>query len=268
VTRIRLKSRPKPPPGTPVRSNPKHVVERLVRENLNFVHSMARGLGGCGVDHDDLVGAGNVGLVTAAQRYDEKRLVNGSAVRFITYAGWWVRAFMMKEIQNKHGGVTTQRLVKVFWGLRREMRLCEALGLDMTDERLADRLRVESSDVKLMRTRMTQGDIHMESPYQFEGNSGSATFGDHIFSDAPRPDEILEKSQIVERIRAVVAKCLSKMDPRRALIIRRRFFDDYTKTLAEVGGELGLSKERVRQLEEKALKEFKQALFISGVEVR
>jgi RNA polymerase sigma factor (sigma-70 family) len=223
-------------------------IDRLVRSCLPLVQKIAAQYWGNGVEYEDLVGAGNMGLVKAAQRYDEKR-----GYKFTTYSSYWIKASMYMLIECATGKRLTQSERKLFYHSKKARQV---IGLEATDEQVAEYLGVDDVSLAAFRARkMLSLDV------KIPGGDDDGTFIDTKPSNDETPEELFGRLQNKRRAKQLIAATLAKLNDRERTIIKARFFSDEKKTLNEIGIELGgLSRERVRQIEERVLKRLKFAL--------
>jgi RNA polymerase sigma-32 factor len=196
-------------------------------------------------DRDDIIAEGNVGLCIAASKFDPSR-----GFTFRTYAFHWIRAMVLKFVMRMRGpvGFGWQRDDrKVFLGIGKALT---AVGLH-DSEAAAKFLDVPLDTFERMRKRLSRSDVYFDQPRpHFNGEAG-----DH-YLDIPDPSDFAEDYAVQdERMhnRAQVHRALSALEPRDRNILRWRYLAPKPETLAEVGDRLGLSRERVRQLEARAL---------------
>ncbi len=212
-----------------------------------------------GLPASDLVQEGNVGLLEAAARFDPDR-----EVRFSTYASWWIRATMQEFVLRNWSIVrtgTTAAQKSLFFNLRRlRAKYADGAGVWLdgdTRNRIAGELRVRASDVEKMETRLAGADQSLNAPI---GDSGEDEWQDFLPDDRPSPeDEVCERRDSVRRSRWLAA-AMNELNPREHAIIRARRLSDDAVTLGELGERLGISKERVRQIEHRALQKLRDAV--------
>ena len=223
--------------------------ERLVRSNLRYVVSVALKYRGYGVRLADLIAEGNLGLVVAAHKFDPER-----GTRFVTYAGYWIRAFVLDAVVRSTtmvGGGCGPLRSKLFFRLRRERaRLSHLVGDD--HERLqamARRFGVSPERMQEMLRRLDARDVSLDAT-RFE--EGSDTLLDALVAPAPTPEEEAIHNERHRLVRAELQRALASLDPRERFIVERRLLTDEAMSLAAIGRLLGISRERARQLEARA----------------
>ena len=200
---------------------------------------------GYGLAMGDLMQEGLVGLMIAAERFDPDR-----GVRFSTYAGWWLRSSMQDFILRNWSVVrtgTTSAQKTLFFNLRRlRARLGDDVDGRLSDAariRIASELRVGVSDVEQMEMRLAANDHSLNLPV---GAEGDGEWQDLLVDDAPSPEDN--------------AVALAELSARERKIIRARRLSDDAETLVTIGRRLGISKERVRQIEQRALAKLKVSI--------
>ncbi len=212
-----------------------------------------------GLPMSDLVQEGNVGLLQAASRFEPDR-----EVRFSTYASWWIRSMMQEFVLRNWSIVrtgTTAAQKSLFFNLRRlrARHLDEAEGRLSSDARnqIADELRVRACDVEDMEMRLTGADQSLNTTL---GDSGEDQWQDFLADDRPSPEEEVQDRRDSHTWSCWLADALEELTPRENVIIRERRLTENVVTLGELGKRLGISKERVRQIEHKALQKLRVSL--------
>jgi RNA polymerase sigma-32 factor len=214
-----------------------------------------------GLNSGDLIQEGHIGLLEAAARFEPHR-----DVRFSTYATWWIRAsiqdYILRNWSIVRGGTSSAQKA-LFFNLRR-LRARINRGVEQTDQatmyqQIATALRVSVDDVARMDSRFSVPDSSLNAPVSDDLN-GSAERQDFLVDTAPLPDEIVADAIDTERRSAWLRTALSSLNPRELRIIRERRLSDESATLENLGERLGISKERVRQIESRALTKLRAAL--------
>jgi RNA polymerase primary sigma factor len=217
--------------------------ERLARHNVRFVVSVAKKFQNRGVPLMDLIGEGNVGLMTAARKFDPDR-----GVKFISYAVWWIRQAIMHALAAGGGVVRLPvKQAETLAKLRREFEAIQrAKGTDPTVEELAQALEIPPEDVADL-LRVYRPQVSLDAPLTEEGDASRLD----LMPSGSLPSS--EETYVYASMAHEVQDLLGRLEPRQATILRERFgLEDEPKSLAEIGRELGLSRERVRQLEAQA----------------
>ena len=207
----------------------------------------------------DLMQEGLVGLMIAAERFDPDR-----GVRFSTYAGWWLRSSMQDFILRNWSVVrtgTTAAQKTLFFNLRRlRARLGDDVDGRLSDAariRIASELRVGVSDVEQMEMRLAANDHSLNLPVGAEGDD---EWQDLLVDDAPSPEDNAVASHDATAHGRWLAVALAELSARERKIIRARRLSDDAETLVTIGRRLGISKERVRQIEQRALAKLKASI--------
>jgi RNA polymerase sigma-32 factor len=225
--------------------------EELVSRNLRFVVKVARSYRRYGMSMADLVQEGNLGLMHAVEKFDPSR-----GTRLLSYAVWWIKAYMQAHVIRSWSLVrigTTQSQRRLFHKLPRALAEGPNDGEAYDDyiARLATELDARPRDVKLMMGVVKGRDLSLDSPLR-PGES-QLSFLDRVEDPRPDPELCTEEGQDHNLRARLLAEALDKIGDRERAIIELRHCSDEPRTLREVGDILGLSRERVRQLENKAM---------------
>lgn len=241
-------------------------LQELVNAHARLVVSQAASYRGYGLPMPDLMQEGNVGLMQAAARFDPDR-----EVRFSTYAVWWIRAaiqdFVLRNWSMVRLGSTTQEKA-LFFNLRRLRAKIAGAESGVDDDsarrRIAAALKVQLGQVENMEARLSGPDQSANAPI---GEEGGSEWQDLLVDNAPSPEDTVQRSRDnVVRARWLKT-ALTALPAREQHIIRERHLKEQGTTLAELGEELGISKERVRQIEHRALQELRRRVLDSAAVV-
>ena len=234
-------------------------MHELVMAYARIVVSAASRYRYYGLSNGDLIQEGNIGLMQAAKRFDPDR-----GVRFSTYAAWWIRASIQDHILRNWSIVrtgTTAAHKSLFFKLRRlRARIGEADGGPLSHEgrqKIAETIGVTVADVTVMEQRLSGADGSLNATVSQESESEAQDF---LADDRPNPEQVVIELHDGEVLSRWLNDALSELSPRERLIIMKRRLQDDGATLEQLGGVLGVSKERVRQLEHRALKKLKKSL--------
>jgi RNA polymerase sigma-32 factor len=220
--------------------------EQLVTANLRFVVKIAAGYRGYGFALADLVEEGNLGLLQAVKRFDPER-----GRRFMTYAVYWVRAFILAYVLKSWSLVnvgTGPLQSKLFFRLQRERaRLAARVGTSPdADRRLARKFGCTEERIRDMQGRLDGRDQSLDA---LVFRDGHATGVDLLADDHPGQEAGFAQEELNLKVHERLGRVMSALDRRDAYIVESRLLAEDQKTLAEIGRALGLSRERVRQLE-------------------
>ncbi|MGE0717747.1 MAG: RNA polymerase factor sigma-32 [Alphaproteobacteria bacterium] len=234
-------------------------LHELVTAYTRLVVSMAGRFRHYGLPIGDLIQEGNVGLMQAAGRFDSTR-----DVRFSTYAAWWVRSAMQDFVLRNWSIVrtgTTAAQKALFFNLRRlRARIAETETGGMSPDsrrRIAEALRVSVGDVQTMEMRLAAADQSLSAPV---GEKGEDSLQDFLSDPRPDPEQAVIGARDAASRSRWLQEALQGLTPRERRIICERRLADEGSTLEDLGRALGVSKERVRQLESRALGKLRQAM--------
>jgi len=234
---------------------------RIATVHMRLVISMASRFRGFGLPLGDLVQEGNVGLLEAAARFEPER-----NVRFSTYASWWIRAAMQDYILRNWSivrGGTSSAQKALFFNLRRLRARIARGDRDLTSravhEEIAAAIGVSVADVQTMDARLSAPDASLQAP-AIAGEDNGREQIDMLESPEPLPDEQVSGMIDGERRHRWLYQALAFLNRREERIIRARRLAEESLTLEELGSELGISKERVRQIESRAMEKLRTAL--------
>jgi RNA polymerase sigma-32 factor len=229
--------------------------DRLVTANLRFVVKIAFEYRTYGARMLDLIQEGNVGLLVAVDRFDPDR-----GVRLTTYAVWWIRAYIQEYIRRSWSLVrfgTTRAEQRCFYRLRRERQRLERAGEKADPVQLASALGVGESELERIEARITRRDASLDEPIYSETDE---TRGDRLADDRPSPESVLAQEELSLETRRQIRDALRALDSRERAILARRYLAREPATLKQLGRDFGISRERVRQIEARAMAKMRASL--------
>jgi RNA polymerase sigma-32 factor len=223
---------------------------QLVLSHLRLVVAVSRNYLGYGLPQADLIQEGNIGLMKAVRRFDPER-----GVRLVSFALHWIRAEIHEHVLRNWRLVkiaTTKAQRKLFFNLRSMKRSSAALTQSEANQ-IATELGVKPEEVFEMETRLTGGDIALDPA---PGDEESVTPIAYLADPDDEPVQILERAETAANRSAGLRSAMEKLDARSRRIIEARWLreDESSATLQELANEYGVSAERIRQIESKALK--------------
>ena len=230
---------------------------QLVMSHLRLVVSIARGYAGYGLPQADLIQEGNIGLMKAVKRYDPER-----GVRLVSFALHWIRAEIHEYVLRNWRLVkiaTTKAQRKLFFNLRSMKQGLEALRPAQVRE-IARTLNVSEADVVEMEARFNGHELALEAEPNEEGEAYAPIA--YLADDAEHePSRVLEQAEVEHRNTDGLGRALTTLDERSRRIIEARWLrDGESATLHELAAEFGVSAERIRQIEQKAMAKMQAAL--------
>jgi len=231
--------------GELIRKGDRNALKQLIEANLRFVVSYVKKYRGMGLNLLDLINEGNIGLIEAAKRFDPHR-----NVRFISYAVWWIRQAIVHALTSYSRIYNIpQKLSDQISQMKKKVeQLKSELGREPTREEIALSMGLTVEDIEDLEI-IAEKDISLSDKYYDE----DLEVGDKI-SDSLSPS--VEYQIIKNSIEHQIRDLLSELDEKEALVLKLRFGldDDEPRTLQEIGDKLNVTRERVRQIEQKAMR--------------
>lgn len=236
-------------------------VEKLVSSHLRLVTKIASGYRGYGLPLSDLISEGNVGMMQAMKHFDPDR-----GFRLSTYAMWWIKASIQEYILHTWSLVkmgTTAAQKKLFFNLRKEKQdLTSFDEVELTPERVAEiaiKLSVREDEVIQMNNRMASHDHSLNSPIKSMGE-GESEWLEWLVDDQDNQEIRLIEDDEVNKRRQLLDKAMQALNEREQQIIYQRRLVEPPLTLEALSEQLGVSRERVRQIEVRAFEKLQKAI--------
>ncbi|MDG2244173.1 MAG: RNA polymerase factor sigma-32 [Rhodospirillaceae bacterium] len=236
-------------------------LDRLIESHLRLVPRIARKYSGYGINVDDLISEGHIGLMQSVERFKPEK-----GFRFSTYARWWIRAAILNFILQtwsliKVGNSASKK--KLFFNLKRakrEMTLEGSRYLSDADvELIARRFQVSTRDVIAMDQRLSAIDPSLDQPVSDE-DGNTLTMLDTIADDTDSPEESYASRERERVYQDAINRSLTNLDARERDIVTKRYLTDRPKTLSALATVYGVTAERIRQIESGAISKLKSAL--------
>lgn len=242
----------------------KEAAHRLVTSHLRLVAKIAMGYRGYGLPVSELISEGNIGMMQAVRKFDPEK-----GFRLSTYAMWWIRASIQEYILRSWSLVkigTTAAQKKLFFNLRRlKSQMSEFDNKDLPPEKvrqIAKELSVTEDEVVSMNRRLGGPDHSLNAPVRRGEEDGESEWQDWLTDDSANQEERLGQQQEEDERHALLTKAMAALNEREQEIIRGRRLADPAKTLEELSQAYGISRERVRQIEERAFEKLQKRMKI------
>ncbi|MBM3293607.1 MAG: RNA polymerase sigma factor RpoD/SigA [Candidatus Aminicenantes bacterium] len=236
--------------GERIQKGDREAIQRLVEANLRFVVSYAKKYQGMGLSLQDLINEGNLGLLEAARRFDP-----GRNVKFISYAVWWIRQAVIHAL-TRSSRIThiPQKLSDQFLLMKRKtVQLKAGLGRDPSREEVAGAMGLSVEDIEDLEM-LQEREVSLSDRYDDDDLGMEEKISDPI---SPSVEYQIIKASIQQQVREI----LGELDDKEARVLKLRFGldDDQPRTLQEIGDDLRLTRERIRQIEQKAMRKLSQS---------
>lgn len=232
--------------------------QQLVLSNLRFVVKIAKEYSKYGFKMQDLIQEGNLGLMHAVDKYDPRK-----GYRLITYAVWWIRAYIQSHILRSWSIVrtgTTRVQRRIFNGLRKATQKIASFNSSepVSNKLLAAELEVTEDQLKETMGLMKRRDVSMDQP--LSGNQyDNLTFGDTMSDPNASIEDKLIEQDMQEHVRGFLDDIYDDLTPRERYMLEHRILAETPMTLEEIGAEFGITRERVRQLENRMKEKLRKA---------
>ncbi len=225
---------------------------KLIQSNLWLVVKIAKEYERAARSVLDLIQEGNIGLMEAVGNFDPYR-----GVRFPSYAVWWIRAYIIRFVMANWRMVkigTTQAQRKLFFNLKKEKERLEREGFFPAPKLLAENLNVKEQEVIEMEQRLGSSDLSVDAPVSEDGDSDMLSI---MPSKQPNAEDLLSQKEMQDLVKKSLDNFKAELNEKERLIFEERLLSEEKVTLQDVADKLDLSKERVRQIEERIKKKLK-----------
>lgn len=233
-------------------------LHKMVGAYGRLVVSVASRFRNYGLPMGDLIQEGNIGLMQAAARFEPER-----ELRFSTYAAWWVRSAIQDYVLRNWSIVrtgTTAAQKSLFFNLRRLRAKIERRGAPLDDagrQEIADELKVSVAEVAAMEGRLSASDQSLNAKV---GEDGEEEWQSFLADERPNPEEVVVQMRDARARSQWLEQALGDLSDRERAIVRQRHLREETVTLEDLGRQLGISKERVRQIEARAMDKLRSSI--------
>jgi RNA polymerase sigma-32 factor len=242
--------------------NDVEAAEKLVVSNLRFVVKIAHEYRNYGIKLADLIQEGNIGLMHAVKKFDAYK-----GYRLISYAVWWIRAYIQNFIIKSWSLVkigTTQAQRKLFFKLNQAKKKLETMAQKNPEfGEIAESLGVKEREIEEMDLRLSQRDLSLDA---YINDESETTHMDHLTYKGEDQEMALIKKEEMHLVKRNIAGALTNLNERENYIVKHRIMTDKPITLQEIGNKYKITRERARQIEKQALKKLRLAIPYFGKE--
>lgn len=232
----------------------------LITGNLRLVVKIAMEYQRAFIQVMDLIQEGNMGLMQAVKKFNPYK-----GVKLSSYAAWWIKAYILRYILNNWRMVkigTTQAQRKLFFNLQKEKDRLEAQGYVATPQLIGKQLDVPADTVVEMQQRLGRPDLSIDAP---AGEDGKGSVGDLIPGHESRQDDILANQEEIVKFREALIDFELTINEKESFILNNRLLAEDPLTLQEIGDHLGVTRERIRQLESRLLDKMRDFMIERGL---
>ena len=241
-------------------NNDLEAAQMLIVSHLRLVASIARGYMGYGLPQSDLIQEGNIGLMKAVKRFDPER-----GVRLVSFAMHWIKAEMHEYIVRNWRMVktaTTKAQRKLFFNLRSMKKGFDTLNPEQVNQ-IARELKVKPEEVMEMEYRLNGQEISIDAHLDDDGEESFSPIA-YLEADTPEPSDFLANQQAEQLQSVSLSKALESLDERSRRVLQARWLNENaSSTLHDLAAEFGVSAERIRQIEAKAMQKIKGQMLAS-----
>ena len=234
--------------------------KKLVTSHLRLVVKIAMEYRNAYYNVLDLIQEGNVGLLRAVKNFDPSK-----GARLGYYTSWWIRSYILKYILDNFRLIkigTTQAQRKLFYNLMKEKEKMELMGFTPENKLIAKKLDVKEEEVAEMSQRLAQGELSMDVPV---GEEGSAHHIDFLKDPSPSADEEIAQHELKDVLMEHLEGFSKSLNSREIKILKTRLLSEVPETLQTIADEYGITRERVRQIEERIKEKLKKYFEEHGV---
>lgn len=236
--------------------------KKLVTSHLRLVARIAMEYRTACHNAMDLIQEGTVGLMHAVRKFEPER-----GVRLSAYATWWIKSYILKFILDNFRLIkigTTKNQQKLFYNLMEEKRKIESMGYYASSKQLAEQLGVSEAEVVEMDKRLSEPELALDQPF---GGDHEVILKDFLPIDEAGPEENVSEAESKDILKIKFEEFAKTLKPRELKIFEERLMSDLPRTLQNIADEYGITKERVRQIEERVIKNLKEYFKEAGLTV-